>query len=171
MVKRLWETVPQANDDTKVCTYRDQGTTREIDSTYARSKIRSVVELIGAAKLGFTKEDVGLHSIQSGGAMSMFLSGVATIILQRMGRWESDAFMEYIREQVETFTLGVSTKMLAHQDYHHLNNTQEELINTHRVPTLEGNGKPLGIPPSAYISKQVLDMDPGVTSLQKIYAT
>ena len=30
--------------------------------------------------------------------MAMFLSGVATIIIQRVSRWESDAFMEYIRE-------------------------------------------------------------------------
>ena len=39
--------------------------------------------------------------------MAMFLAGVATLIIQRVGRWESDAFMEYIREQVESFTAGV----------------------------------------------------------------
>ena len=41
-----------------------------------RSKIRAAVELIGEAILGFKKDDVGLHSIWSGGAMAMFLSGV-----------------------------------------------------------------------------------------------
>ena len=75
-VRRLWNTVPQADENTKVCTYMDQGIIGEIDSTYPRSRIRSIVELIGVVKLGFTKEDVGLHSIQSGGAMAIiFIRG------------------------------------------------------------------------------------------------
>ena len=56
--------------------------------------------------------EVGLHSIWLGGAMAMFLAGVATLIIQWVGRWESDAFMEYIREQVESFTTGVSSKII-----------------------------------------------------------
>ena len=60
--------------------------------------LRAVVELIGEAKLGFTKEDVGFHSIPLGGAMATFLSGVSEIIIKRVGRWSSDAFLEYIRE-------------------------------------------------------------------------
>lgn len=39
--------------------------------------MRGIVEIIGQEVLGFTKEEVGLHSIRSGGAMAMFLSGVA----------------------------------------------------------------------------------------------
>ena len=51
----------------------------------------------------------------------MFLSGVSTIIIQRVGRWSSKAFWEYIREQVESFTYGVSNKMLDFVHFHHLN--------------------------------------------------
>ena len=47
----------------------------------------------------------------------MFLSGVPTIIIMRIGRWSSEAFLEYIREQVEQFTLGVSTKMLQFENF------------------------------------------------------
>ena len=47
----------------------------------------------------------------------MFLSGVATIIIMRIGRWSSEAFLEYIREQVEQFTLGVSKKMLQFENF------------------------------------------------------
>jgi len=63
------------------------------------------VILIGKEVLGFTELEIGLHSIRSGGAMAMFLSGVSMIIIQRVGRWRSDAFLEYIRDQVESFTL------------------------------------------------------------------
>ena len=55
--------------------------------------------------------------------MAMFLSGVSTIIIQRVGRWESEAFMEYIREQVESFTAGISTKMIQNETFYHLNHT------------------------------------------------
>ena len=44
--------------------------------------------------------------------MAMFLSGVSDIIIQRIGRWEIFAFLEYIREQVKNFTYGMSSKML-----------------------------------------------------------
>ena len=35
----------------------------------------------------------------------------------RIGRWSSEAFLEYIREQIEQFTLGVSKKMLQFKNF------------------------------------------------------
>ena len=76
---------------------------------------------MGEVVLEFSQDEVGLHSIQAGGAMAMFLSGICEIIIQRVGRWSSFAFLKYIREQVECFTAGVSQKMLAFKCYHHIN--------------------------------------------------
>jgi hypothetical protein len=44
--------------------------------------------------------------------MVMFLSGVSFIIIQRVGHWSSKALLEYIRDQVELFTIGVLQQML-----------------------------------------------------------
>ena len=98
-----------------------------IRADYVRTKLRAIVELIGEDELGFNKEDIGLHSIRSGGAMAMFLSGTSVIIIQRVGRWSSEAFLEYIREQVETFTLDVSKNMIRYEEFFNLNanNTNE----------------------------------------------
>ena len=86
-VKRLILTIPNANDETTVCSYPDKnGETREVNSTQVRTRIKSTVELIGENNLGFSKDEVGLHSIRSGGVMAMFLSGVSNIIIQRIGR-------------------------------------------------------------------------------------
>ena len=120
-IKRIQQTIPNSNEDTTVCSYMQDGQVIQIDSFHARVKIKGIVEVIGEKELGFTKDDVGLHSIRSGGAMAMFLSGVSEIIIQRVGRWESFAFLEYIREQVETFTYGVSTRMLKNEKFYHLN--------------------------------------------------
>ena len=58
----------------------------------------------------------------------MFLSGVCEIIIQRVGRWSSFAFLEYIREQVDCFTVGVSRKMLEYEDFQHLNENDSKKI-------------------------------------------
>ena len=71
--------------------------------------------------LDFNDMDIGLHSLRSGGAMAIFLSGVSTIIIKRIGRWSSDAFLEYIREQVESFTFGVAQRMLDFEHFHTIN--------------------------------------------------
>ena len=49
--------------------------------------------------------------------MAMFLAGTPTIIIMRIGRWSSEAFLEYIREQVEQFTQGVSRNMLQFEHF------------------------------------------------------
>ena len=59
-----------------------------LQADHIRSKLRSVVELLGEETLGFKKDDVGLHSIRAGGAMAMFLSGTPTIIIMRVLRWD-----------------------------------------------------------------------------------
>ena len=43
--------------------------------------------------------------------MAMVLSGTKDLKIQKIGRWRSLAFMEYIRDQIESFTLGVSQGM------------------------------------------------------------
>ena len=127
-VQRILISVPGADMDTKVCSFWDGEKVRDLDGNLVREKLRATVDLIGEVDLGFGKSDAGLHSIRSGGAMAMFLSGVSEIIIQRVGRWKSQAFLEYIREQVEAFTFGVSQKMLEHESFHHLNARESELL-------------------------------------------
>jgi hypothetical protein len=120
-VTRVWS-YPGSTEDTKICTIlRPNGQTEEIKSSQVRDKLKTIVAVIGEEVLGFTKEDIGLHSVRSGGAMAMFLSGTSTIIIQRIGRWSSEAFLEYIREQVESFTAGVSQNMINFEHFFNLN--------------------------------------------------
>jgi hypothetical protein len=124
-VKRVMK-IPGASADSEVCLFRSENDTLTyITSDHVRTKLRALVDLIGPEELGFTKDDIGLHSIRSGGAMAMFLSGTAVIIIMRIGRWSSEAFLEYIREQVESFTAGVSQRMLEYEDFFTLNTETE----------------------------------------------
>ena len=68
--------------------------------------------------------------------------------------------MEYIREQVESFTLGLSSKMIENDQFYHLNHTtyttDREDQNKCR-PTYTRNGEPILILHSANFSDQVLN--------------
>ena len=152
-VKRVWS-YPGSTEDTKLCTLLNpDGSLSSIKSTEVATRLKAVVALIGEDILGFTKDDIGIHSIRSGGAMAMFLSGVNTIIIQQVGRWSSEAFLEYIREQVESFTVGVSQKMLAFEFFFNLNRNTST-----RVEEDNENG-PESVPYSVNFSQMSLHND------------
>ena len=125
-VRRVWS-YPNATADLKVCHFLDKnGSLCVIKAQNVRDWLRATVSLIGEHVLGFTADDIGLHSIRSGGAMAMFLSKTSTIIMMRVGRWSSEAFLEYIREQVQDFTVGISENMLEFESFFNMNRNQTE---------------------------------------------
>ena len=107
---------------------------------------------MGKEFLGFDKDDIGLHSIRPGGAMAMFLAGTSVIVIQRVGIWSSETFLEYIRDQVESFTLNVSKDMLKFEEFFNLNtdeqsdNTIENNINQHEIVHEENENGPEVVP-------------------------
>ena len=94
---------------------------------------------MGETQLGFKADDIGLHSIRSGGAMAMFLSGVPVVIIMRVGRWSSDAFLEYIRDQVESFTADVSRKMIKCEEFVNLNLQQQQTPDSQECSSISTN--------------------------------
>ena len=78
--------------------------------------------------------------------MEIFLSGTSVIIMMRVGRWSSEAFLEYIREQVESFTFGVSQIMLKFKEFFNLSrenseNSTHEVINVDDVDFVNEDGQ------------------------------
>ena len=92
---------------------------------------------IGEVELGFGNDNVGLQSIHSGGAMAIYLSGVLEIIIKRIDCWKSDTYLEYIREQVESFTVGVSEKKLENENFHHLNEKENTMLESNQETSEE----------------------------------
>ncbi len=67
---------------------------------------------MGSALFGFEASEIGTHSNRAATAMSMYLNGVPVYTIMLVGHWSSDAFLLYIRKQLQEFTSGVSTKMI-----------------------------------------------------------
>ena len=95
----------------------------QISSTSIRNTLRSTVRAIGKDTLGFTADDIGTHSLRSGAAMAMYLAKVPTYTIMIIGRWSSDAFLRYIRKQVEGFSSNISSLMLQNEDFFTTPNT------------------------------------------------
>lgn len=60
---------------------------------------------------GIPIERVDTHSLRTGGANALSLSGHSDRAIQKMGRWRSQTFKEYVRKELAGFSKGMSTKM------------------------------------------------------------
>lgn len=84
--------------------------------------LRDGLTAFSSDKLRIAPNEVGTHSIRSGAAMAMYLGGVPVFAIQIIGLWSSNAFMKYIRKQVEEFTFDVSARIITMQTFTHCNN-------------------------------------------------
>lgn len=60
---------------------------------------------------GISIERIDTHILRSGGANALSLAGYSDREIQKMGRWRSATFKEYIREELACFPSGMSTNM------------------------------------------------------------
>jgi hypothetical protein len=54
---------------------------------------------------------IDTHSLRSGGANALSLSGYSDTQIKKMGRWRGATFKEYIREELACFSKGMSKSM------------------------------------------------------------
>jgi hypothetical protein len=71
------------------------------------------------AKKGIPIARIDTHSLRSGGANALSLTGYSDREIQKMGRWRSATFKEYIREELACFSEGMSTQM--HRQFNFVN--------------------------------------------------
>ena len=60
---------------------------------------------------GIPISSMDTHSLQSGGANALALSGYSDTQIQKMGRWRGKTFKDYIREDLACYLVGMSTNM------------------------------------------------------------
>ena len=119
IIKRI-RNYTTSNDDTPISAVWRHKRIDRITSKEMVVALRNAVETYGQSKLGIAKKDIGTHSLRAGAAMSMYLGGCPVYVIMMIGRWSSDAFLSYIRKQVEQFSQNVSSKMLRFQFHRHL---------------------------------------------------
>jgi hypothetical protein len=76
--------------------------------------------------------------------MAMYLNNIQIISIMKIGRWKSTAFLDYIRSQVEEFTVDVSSKMLQTTMFRHLRNPSTSLTSLQQDHSNIKNGPSIG---------------------------
>lgn len=66
---------------------------------------------------GIPIDRVDTHSLRCGGANALALAGYSDRQIQKMGRWRSATFLEYIKESLFDFSAGMSTSMKQHFNF------------------------------------------------------
>lgn len=112
-IRRLMS-YPKYDPTWPVYTYYDFKNERfsDLRSYEILDTIRAAVTAIGYDILGINASDVGTHSVRGAFAMMLYLAGVPVFTTMKLGRWASDAFLQYIEQQVLSFSHGASKKML-----------------------------------------------------------
>ena len=109
-----------SNEDMYINSFRSCSKTHEVSGEDMKHALRAAAFIFGKDKLGFNTDEIGTHSIRSGAAMAMYLDKVPVYTIMLIGRWSSDAFLKYIRKQVEQFSHNVSKRMIKHQYMTHV---------------------------------------------------
>ena len=117
LVNRIWS-YEGTTDSTPICTFQRSGRrVDKISSSQILLRLRAAARSVGSATLGFEPKEIGTHSLRSGAAMEMYLAGVPVYTIMLIGRWSSDAFLRYIRKQVEQFSCHVAKQMLTFKSF------------------------------------------------------
>ena len=126
LVKRI-RSYPGTNNDTPVSTVMLDGRLTHVTSGILVNALEGAIAAVGNDKIGIQRGEIGTHSIRSGAAMAMYLGEVPVYTIMMLGRWSSDAFLRYIRKQVEQFSHNVSRKMIKHQFHRHVPQTDRRI--------------------------------------------
>jgi hypothetical protein len=115
---------PQAASHSPVNFYYDPSKdltkrSRAITANSIKLYLRTTARIHGASNTGYPPDNVGTHSIRSGAAMALFLAQEPTTNIQLLGRWSSEAFLDYIRPQEMEWTAGLSHSMTSSTKFFH----------------------------------------------------
>lgn len=118
IVQRLLRLIPGVNPTTTINTTRLGSKVVLLPSKLLLLHLRSTCTLLGgAASFGYDASDIGTKSLRSGAAMALFLMDHSVTKIMLLGRWSSDAFLNYIRPQVLEWTNQLSRDMIHHNSF------------------------------------------------------
>jgi hypothetical protein len=135
----------------QICLFQaEDGTFSNLSAARMIRLLRKGADSMGFAKLGFRPEEIGTHSIRSGGAMAYYLlPGMSDSQVMFFGRWKSLAFLNYIRSQVDRFHSGYSTQIGQNPHFRlipDLDQAPVELLSHHKPDYLLFGDKACGDP-------------------------
>ena len=101
-----------ASAKTLLCTVYEGGEENYVCAgDISRALKAAAVALHYPSRRGIPIKSVDTHSLRSGGANALALAGYSDTQIQKMGRWRGKTFKDYIRENLDCYSAGMSTSM------------------------------------------------------------
>ena len=69
-----------------------------------------IAQILLKKKLGFKNFEIGTHSLRYRAGVTMFLDKIPVYNIMIIGCWPNDAFLKYIRKQLEQFSHNVAQR-------------------------------------------------------------
>jgi hypothetical protein len=98
--------------------YDDKGQRGDITNEDVSKALKAAATVLEYPTMkGIPIDRIDTHSLRSGGANALSLSGNSDTQIQKMGRWRGATFKEYIREELVCFSEGMSKSMKTKFDF------------------------------------------------------
>ena len=89
---------------TTLSSYWSKGVRADVTAEHVRKALKSAAaELQYPTNKGIPILRINTHSLRSGSANALYLSGYSDTQIQKMGRWRGVIFKEYIREELACY--------------------------------------------------------------------
>ena len=101
-----------AKRTTPLSAYFMNGERYDVTDKNIRQSLKDAANILDYPRnRGIPVERIDTHSLRSGGANALSLSGYSDREIQKMGRWRGATFKEYIREELACFSKGMTRSM------------------------------------------------------------
>jgi hypothetical protein len=103
-----------ATDRTPIHNFTDsKNKIKVLASNICLKALREFIESVKEKEvLGLDPKRIGNRSLRTTSAMAMALNGAKDSEIQLYGRWQSNAFMDYLRPQIASFAAPMSRRMI-----------------------------------------------------------
>jgi hypothetical protein len=96
-------------------------TAKHMAAIIQQGAVRSMIWLHG-----YDLTRIGPHSLRASGAMQLALNGVSDSMIQKLGRWSSMTWLQYLHGQISCLTRGISGRMATPVLYYNIGTRAED---------------------------------------------
>ena len=103
---------PRTSPKSKVNTFFQNGKLVQITSEAIRLHLKKHILSIDPREVFYKVKRIGTHSIRTSFAMIAHSAGIPPYVIMMIGRWASDAWLNYIRNKIPDFSKNISCLMV-----------------------------------------------------------
>ena len=112
LARRVHHILSNGGSDTQlICDVMVNGQWTSVSRQHIVSLIKKGATELKLNQRGIDPDLLGSHSLRAGGAMALKLQHYADTLIQKLGRWSSTTWLQYIHTQIAHLSKGVASKM------------------------------------------------------------